>query len=165
MHKFVRCQTHSKCPSVQGWYLVLKPGDMDTLMKLHKGLCWVYYGKYGLDPHYSDDALYNPTRLAALWLGAVEKYLFNKVTLAINYSGGMFPLDSAKVLEEREFQRLTFPKACEPERITISKWPEGRHYYLVSNLNRIFTPYRYNTYQAAERAAKGYTNHIVSKGC
>ncbi len=77
----------------------------------------------------------------------------------------MLPLDSVTVLESRESQRLAFPKACEPERIIISRWPEGRHYYLISNLHRIFTPHRYTTYQAAEQAAKEYTDHIVSKGC
>jgi len=168
VYKFIRCQTHSKCPSVQGWYLVLEPGDIDTLMKFHKGVCWLYYGKFGLDPHYSESEsawLYSPARLAALWLDTVEKHLVNGVTLAINSFSGMLPLSKVEVLEECESQRLVFPKTCEPEQITISRWPRSRHYYLTSNLNRIFTPYRYNTYQAAERAAKWYTDHIISKGC
>ncbi len=37
MYRFVRCQTHPKYPNLQGWYLVLKPDDLLTLVDLHHG--------------------------------------------------------------------------------------------------------------------------------
>ncbi len=168
MYKFVYCQTHPKCPNVRGWYLILEPGDLDTLMELHRGVMGFYYHKFGLDPHYQKPelgALYHPIRLAAVWLTSVEKFLFNRITLAVNSAGGMIPLDSVKVLVEEESERFIWPNRWTLETITISRWPRGRHYHLSSNRNRIFVPAKHNTYEDARQVAQMYTTKIRDKGC
>lgn len=168
MYKFVRCQPHAKCPDLQGWYLVLEPDDVDTLMKLHKGVTGLYYHKFGLDPHYQKPELgilYHPMRLSAGRFTSVEKFLFSGITLAVNSSGGMIPLDSVKVLVAEESERLIWPDRWLFETITISRWPRGRHYYLSSNRNRIFVPTKHGTYEGAHQVAKMYTTNIQDKGC
>lgn len=168
-YRFVRCQTHPKCPDVIGWYLVLEPGDIDTLMKLHKGVCYFYFHKFGMDPHLKPDTkegyLKNPVRLAASWLQSIEKFLLEGITLAINSNGGIAPLDSVTILSEHQRETISWPDYYDDEVITISRWPEGRHYYLSSNKDRIFVPPKYVEYKAAHHAAQRYTNHINSKGC
>lgn len=104
-YRFVRCQTHPKCPDVIGWYLVLEPSDVDTLMKLHKGVANLYFFKFGMDPHLKPDSeegvLKNPVRLAAMWLQAVEKQLWEGA-LCVNSNGGCVPLNSVKVLGSKQ---------------------------------------------------------------
>jgi len=168
MYKFVRCQPHTKCPSLQGWYLVLEPADIETLMKLHKSIAGFYYHKFGLDPHIvqSVEAFwYNPVRLAGMWLGSIEKYLAAGITLAVNSVGGMIPLDSVRVIAETETPKLIWPGGYRDEVITISRWSKGKHYYLSSNKDRIFVPGKHNTYANAVREAQMYTDNIQDKGC
>jgi len=169
MYHFARCQPDAGCPDLQGWYLILEPDDLDALMALHKGVASLYYCKYGMDPHLKPDSdegfLKNPIRLAALWLGTVEKFLSAGTTLAVNSSGGMIPLDSVKVLATVEQEKMVWPDLYDDEKITISRWPEGKHYYLSSNKNRVFVPPSYNSYTDAYAAARKYTENIHAKGC
>lgn len=168
MYKFVYCQPHAKCPDLKGWYLILEPDDVDTLMELHKGVAGLYFRKFGLDPHYNKPELatfYNPIRLAATWFTTVEKFLFTGTTLAVNSSGGWLPLDSVKVLKGEVSKKFIWPDRWLWETITISRWPEGRHYYLSSNRDRIFIPNKYSTYEDALQVAQMYTKNIEDKGC
>ena len=165
MYRFVRCQPHSKCHDLQGWYLVLKPGDLTTFMNLHMGICGFYYSRFKRDPHIQLASLHSPVRLANLWLKGVEKFRAAGITLIVNSSGGIMPLDSAKVLSEIECEKMIWPNFCADEVITISRWPERPHYYLSSNKNRVFVPAKYNTYPAALKAAEGYSKNVKSKGC
>lgn len=168
MYRFVRCQPHAEYPGFQGWYLVLKPDDIDALMELHKGVANFYYRKFGMDPHITESEMamaYNPIILTAKWLCSVEHFLLVGTTLVINQSGGMVPLDSVKVLAEIESERMTWPNCYEDEVVTISRWPKGQHYYLSSNKNRIFVPPKYIQYFSALQAAKKYTDNVKSKGC
>lgn len=166
MYRFARCQTHSKCPDIQGWYLILEPDDVDTLTELHKGIANFYYHKFGMDPHLMESEMamaYNPIRLTAIWLRSIEKFLSAGTTLAINQSGGMMPLDSVKVLATVESEKMVWSTLYENEVITISRWPEGHHYYLSSNKNRVFVPSKYVEYKDAVQAAKRYTDNIEEK--
>jgi hypothetical protein len=168
MYRFVRCQPHHKCPDLQVWYLILEPDDVDTLMTLHKGITALYYHKFGLDPYITKSELatfYNPIQLAAQWFQTIESLLFVGITLAINSSGGMIPLDSMKVLAEVVSERLVWPGYDKDEIITISRWPRGRHYHLSSDKNRVFIPAKYNTYESARQMAQKYTDNIQVKGC
>jgi len=166
-YRFVRCQTHPKCPDVIGWYLVLEPGDIDTLMKLHKGVAYLYFHKFGMDPHLKPDSeegvLKNPIRLAAGWLRSVENFLAEGTTLAVNSNGGIVPLDSVKILSEQENEKLNWPDYYDDEVITISHWSGGTHYYLSSNKGRVFVPSKYATHKAARVTAEHYTSHIETK--
>lgn len=164
-YRFVRCQTHPKCPDTQGWYLILEPGDLDTLEQVHRGVVHFYYYKFGLDPHIEKSELalfYNPIRLGANWLQTVEKFLFEGTTLAVNPSGGVTPLDSMIILAEIISEELDWPNHFEGEIIKISRWPKGQHYYLTSNKNRVFIPPSHKTYEQALRVAKKYTFEIRS---
>jgi len=170
MYHFARCQPHPKCPDLQGWYLILEPNDLDALMKLHRGVANLYFSKFGMDPHIKPDSvegvLKNPVRLAAMWLRTVEKFLTAGTTLAVNFCGGMVPLDSVKVLAEIESERMNWPNDYDQEEIvTISRWPEGKHFYLSSNKDRVFVPPSYSQYKDAHRVAEKYTNNIRDKGC
>lgn len=168
MYRFVRCQTHPDCPNLQGWYLVLKTDDVDTLMELQEGVANLHYSKFSMDPHIAESEMamaYNPTVLATKWLRSIEHFLLNGITLAINQSGGMVPLDSVKILAEIESEEIVWPDCYADEVVTISRWPAGRHYYLSSNKNRIFVPPWYIDYKAALHAAKKYTDNVKSKGC
>jgi hypothetical protein len=165
MYHFARCQLHSKCPDLQGWCLILKPDDFDTLLELHKGVVSLYFHKFGLDPHITGSSPYNPIKLAQGWFQSAEKLLLIGTTLAVNSSGGMFPLEGVKVLSTLEKETMTWPDLYDDEVITISCWSGGRHYYLSSNKDRIFAPSKYVEYQAARQAAERYTDNIDDKEC
>ena len=169
MYKFIRCQPHAKCPDLHGWYLILRPDDLDTLIRIHRGVCGLLYHKFGLDPRTPESEFLgmvcNPINLAAGWLVAVEKHLAAGIALAINSSGGWFPLSRMKILVEEESTRLIWPDKYKNEVVTISRWPEGRHYYLSSNKNRVFTSGKHNTYKDALQVARMYTANIQDKGC
>ncbi len=166
MYRFARCQPHAKCPDLQGWYLILKPDDLDALMKLHKGVANLYFTKFGMDPHLKPDSeegvLKNPVRLAGLWLGSVEKFLSAGTTLAVNFCGGMIPLDSVKVLATVESELMNWPNHYPDEVITISRWPDAQHFYLSSNKDRVFVPPKWTEYDDAHWIAKKYTDNIKS---
>ena len=166
MYSFVRGQTRPAGPAdLQGWYLVLKPDDVDTFMELHLGVAGFYYSKFGMDPHITEFEIgYNPIVLVTKWLSSIEHYRLNDTTLAINSSGGMVPLDSVKVLAETRSKKMIWPTLYEDEIITISRWPECRHYYLSSNKSRIFVPPKYIDYKAAVLAAEKYTDNVKTKG-
>ena len=51
MYRFVYGQPHAQVKNLKGWYLILEPGDVDTLMKLHRGVTRAYFYKFGLNPH------------------------------------------------------------------------------------------------------------------
>lgn len=164
-YRFVRCQTHPKCPDIQGWFFVLKPSDTDALEQVHTGVVHFYYNKFGLDPHIAKSELaplYNPIRLGAMWLQTVEKFLFEGITLAVNPSGGVTPLSDMIVLTEVVSEKLAWPNYHKNEVIKISRWDRGRHYYLSSNKNRVFVPPCHKTHEEALRIAKKYTTEIRS---
>jgi len=170
MYTFVYGQPHAKVKNRREWYLILEPGDVDTLMKLHKGVTLAYFYKFGFDPPVFKSellaSLYHPMRLAASWLESVEKFLATGVTLAVNFAGGMLPLDSVEVFTEEKSKRLLWPRyKYRNEVITISHWPEGRHYHLSSDKGRVFTTSKYNTYALAHQVARMYTKNIQDKGC
>jgi hypothetical protein len=162
MYRFVRCQTHPKCPNLIGWYLVIEQGDIDVLMKLHRGVATMYLQQFGGDPHLLNSelaSLYHPVMLAAKWLNTVMQETFNRPIL-VNFKGGWMTFDGVLVLGEITSDKLIWPKQFDDEVITIGKYPDGRHYYLSSNRGRLFAPPKHTTYQAAAQVAKQYTDQI-----
>jgi hypothetical protein len=129
-------------------------------MKVHKGVTILYFFKFGMNPHIQADEdrkdLYNPIKLAALWLQTIERYLLNGETILVNSNGGIMPLAGTKILETVESDNIHWDDRFDDERITISRWPQAKHYYLASNKNRVFVPSKYNTYEEAEREALRY---------
>ncbi len=163
MYRFIRCQPHPRCPDLQGWYLVLKPDDWESLMDLHKGMAGLYYAKFGPDTPLVKSAYMGPLGLAALWLQSVEKLLGAGTTIAVNSCGGILLLKGLTILAELESKKMVWPDTYPGEIITISKWPEGRHYYLSSNQDRVFVPSKYVQYKDAKEAASRYTDQIRDK--
>ncbi len=163
MYQFARYQLS---PDLQGWYLVLKPNDIDTLMELHKGVAHLYFSKFALDPPPAVaklPGLYRPIEMAASWLQTVSKQLLDGVSLVVNSKGGWLPLADVKVLSTIESETMSWPNIYEDEVITISRWPKGLHFYLSSNKDRIFSPGKYHKYEDALRVAKKYTEDIRTK--
>ena len=68
----------------------------------------------------------------------------------------MFPARETTILETTESDKIDWAIRYEDERITISRWPEAKHYYLCSNRNRMFVPDKYNEYADALKAARRY---------
>jgi len=112
-------------------------------------------------------SLYNPIKLAAGWLQTADKFLIEGETILVNVNGGMLSAKEVKILETVESDDIDWDVRYEDEKITISRWPEGRHYYLCSNKNRVFIPDKYNDYADALKAARRYVPvaRIISKGC
>lgn len=165
-YRFIRCAPNKKYPNLQGWYLVLTYNNRTQLEKLHKGIANLYYRKFGMDPHYSKpdiNWLYNPIKLAAKWFETVLSTLASGEVLAVNSSGGWLPLAGIKILEKIESDELRWPDRFPGEIITISRWPDGRHYYLTSNRERIFYPTKFYSIARAEQEARKYTDNIREK--
>ena len=135
-YRFHRCQPHFKCPNLTGWYLELRPDDPETLMKVHRGVVNLYFFRFGQDPHIQADencrALYNPIKLAAGWLQSMEHYLLRNETVVVNVNGDIMPMDGVKILETVESDDLHWSNRFDDERITLSKWPETKHWYLAA---------------------------------
>jgi len=151
-YTFHCCQPHAKCPTLTGWYLVLRPDDLETLIKIHRGVCVLYFLQKS--PLY-----YNPIKLAALWLASIENYLVAGETVLVNSSGGIMPFNGTIILETVESNDLHWNDRYDDEEITISRWPQGKHWYLVSNKERVFIPAKYSSYTEARTEALRYAPH------
>ena len=170
MYRFARCIPNPKCPDTQGWYLVLKPHDLATFMELHIGVANFYFCKFGSGgPPLKGPDLgvpRNPIRLAELWLETIEKFRAAGTTLVVNRNGGALPLDSVEVVTEIESEKMYWPRERGSfEVITISRWLQSQHYYLSSNMGRVFVPPKYAHYEDARLVAEMYTDKIEDRGC
>jgi hypothetical protein len=157
-YRFHRCQTHAKLPDLQGWYLEVQPDDNDTLFRLHRGVAHLHFAKFGMDPHIKPDSdqgiLYNPLKLAAQWLVGIERCLTAGEAVLVNSNGGLMPLDGTIILETRDLAEIDWPDDfSDDEIVTISRWPEAKHYYLSSSQDRVFVPEKYTIDTAARRIA------------
>jgi hypothetical protein len=169
MYRFVRYQPDKRFPDLQEWYLVLKPNDFDALMKLHMGIARFYFVKFGSGGSNAKEGAalgLNPVHMASKWLEVVGAAQMRGETLLVNKAGGWCPLNEDQVCSEKQSKWLAWPDYYEDEIITISRYalPEARHYYLTSNKERIFSPPKHNTYEAAQQMAHRYTDNIQIKG-
>jgi hypothetical protein len=151
VYKFLRVQL---APKLEGVYVELRPDDLALCMELHVGVCNLYFQKFGLDPHAV--GYYNPIKLGTSWLSTVNACSRRGETVLVNERGGLVLKKSVTVLAEVSTPTLIWPTRYEDEIITISKWPEGDHYYLCSSRQRLFVPERYDTFDEAHEAAWVY---------
>ena len=95
------------------------------------------------------------------------RYLLRGETLLLNMSGGMMPMAGATILDTVESEELIWPDRHDDERITLSRWPQGRHWYLSSTTNRVFIPLKYVSYEEALKVARRYVPaaRIRTKEC
>jgi hypothetical protein len=137
-------------------------------MELHEGVAHFYFVKFGSGGSNAAAAALgiNPIHMAAKWLEAVGAAQMRGETLVVNKVGGWSQFREDQVCSEKQSEQLTWPDYYEDEVITISMYelPEARHYYLTSNKERIFSPPKHNTYEAAERVAHIYTDNVQTKG-
>ncbi len=168
-YRFHRCQPHAKCPNLTGWYLEWHPDDVETVMKVHKGVVSLYFFKFGQDPHVQKErcSFYDPATLGAWWLQSVEHYLLRGETLLVNSNGGIMPMDGTIILETAESDDLHWDDRFNDEQITISRWPVGRHWYLSSTKGRVFCPAKYDSLAEVRREAERYVpaDRIRMKEC
>ena len=166
-YQFYRCQPHDDLPNITGWYLELRPGDVETLEKIHRGVTAQYFFKYDRNPHIQADecyrAFYNPVTLAAKWLQCVERFLSAGEALLVNANGGFIPQDGVRILDYIESDSLRWPDPRDDEIITISRWPAGQHWYLSSNKHRVFCPSKYDSLDEALCEAHRYVPAVRVK--
>jgi hypothetical protein len=160
-YRFHLCQPHAKCPDLTGWYLEIRPDDAETVMKVHKGVAYLYFFKFGMDPHIQKDEVlrfhYGPVKLAARWLQTVEHYLLRGEAILVNSNGGIMPLEDAIILETVESDNISWNDRFDDEVITLSRWPQAKHWYLSSSKHqRVFVPGKYDTYDEAYWEALRY---------
>jgi|WetSurMetagenome_2_1015567.scaffolds.fasta_scaffold48853_6 hypothetical protein len=142
MYRFHLCNTDLRFPDLQDWRIEIQPNDLDTLMKIHRGVAAVYLSRGG------DDWL----MLSAQWFQSAVLYLW-KGPIVVNSCGGLLPLEDVVVLDTVDSEELDFHVRYDDEIITISRWPQGHHYYLASNKLRIFDPVKYISFAGAYQAA------------
>lgn len=155
-YRFVRCQVHPAFADVQGWFLEVAENDPELLESLRRSIAAKYRSMFGEDAHGKPGAS-NAELLADRWLRSLEEELQEGEVL-VNPAGGFVAKHDLIVLAEIESDDLTWPEHLDDEVIAISKWPKGKHYYLSSNRERVFVPEKFNTYQAAKRAALRYVS-------
>ena len=63
---------------------------------------------------------------------SIERYLLAGEIVLVNSSGGFMPADGTPILETVESDNLHWDERFDDERITISRWPKGKHWYLSS---------------------------------
>jgi hypothetical protein len=175
-YRFHLCQPHAKCPDLTGWYLELRPDDAETVIKVHRSVAVLYFFRFGQNPHITPTdsektdelgAFYNPIKLAAQWLCTVEHYLLRGETLLVNSNGGIMPMEGAIIFDTVESSKLHWNDRFEDEIVTVSRWPQAKHWYLASSKHRVFIPGKYNSYDEAHREALRYvpTERIKTKEC
>ncbi|MFA5344759.1 MAG: hypothetical protein WC315_00575 [Candidatus Omnitrophota bacterium] len=127
-------------------------------MDLHLGVVSSYCTRFGRNPHADPTNIYNPVQLANQWTAMLTKLLKQDGKVLVNSCGGFLPLTNIRILSWIDATKLRWPDIYADEIITISRWPEGRHYYLSSNHNRIFVPAKFSTYAGARELATVYVN-------
>ncbi|MCK9570176.1 hypothetical protein M0R72_14625 [Candidatus Pacearchaeota archaeon] len=163
MYRFHRCNTDPRFPDLQDWRIEIRPDDPETLEKIHRGVAAAYLARFSQDPHLKDNPNYHWLKLGAQWLQTAEKLLWEG-PIVVNINGGTLLLSEVVVLETVETAEIDFNVRFENEVITISRWPEGKHFWLASNKYRIFVPDKHNTYAAARKHALHYVPAERIKG-
>ena len=88
----------------------------------------------------------------------MAKFLQRGDTILLNRNGGYCFLKDHTILEQRELDTMMFPPAdTTEERITVSRYPGCKHYYLSSNMiGRIFANNQFWKQETAIEAARQY---------
>jgi hypothetical protein len=130
---------------------------------MHRVWLGKVYKRYGTDPHLQQNPEYliastfNVPNLTKSWHDTLMR-LLDRGKVLFNCCGGMMALDGAvtilKTIKRKEF---VWPEDDKPETITISRWPDGIHYYLTSSLNREF-PNKYKSLSYATKIARRYVD-------
>ncbi|KKL95459.1 hypothetical protein LCGC14_1854360 [marine sediment metagenome] len=140
---------------------LLRIEDFDTAHEIHQSVCAKLYQTVGADPHNfrngkpvgPHSAFMNPVHLGAKWLQTADKFIIAKSHILVNKVGGIVPPGRFTILDTFESETLQWPDTDETEKITLSKWPRGRHWYLKSSTGRIFSPVKMGSLKEAKEVA------------
>jgi len=146
-YTFIKTQLNH-CPNVTGWYLKWNTNDSAMLSDLHQFVTVTALLSYKDNPHLQKSVKegdvyayhHNPVVRGQKWIATIEKYRSQSPYLLINKAGGWMFLDNGvKVIGEIQSDKFQFPtdEIDKRERITISIWPDGKHYYLTSSKNTV----------------------------
>jgi len=151
---------------LEGWFLKLPLEDQELITRIHGMVTRNLYTIQKNDPHLqppknqdptSPNIFYNPVRLGAAWLCAVEKqFLRGERFIFVNSAGGWMPYVERDIKATIRQNKLSWPTTYDDEIITVSRWPNAAHWYLSSNKNRLFDPGKYGTIEMARQAASAY---------
>lgn len=178
----------NKCPNVKDWKLVIfpennisfgiiKPDSIldESLDKSLQAYSYHYFSnshinlddqlkRYESSNEYPTGLFYSvishPMLLDSMKRQNIEKHLQNGEIIYINRSGGYCIAKGFTILEIIESDKLIFPKEIKSkEKITISKYPAGDHWYLSSNMiGRIFEENGFNKQDDAIEKALQYVS-------
>ncbi len=163
-YRFVKIKVHPRIPDLFGWYLVITKDDINLFFDTHRHTAQSMFMKFHRDPHLYDQKtwkpvgdmadFYNPVRLSAGWLETAEKAMGQYGVIYVNPAGGMI-YGTVEIVDEIENERLVFPTPPDPDLlITISRWGDGRHFYLSSKQRPVLSEQnKFNTIKEAHDEA------------
>jgi hypothetical protein len=164
MYTFVKVQCHPKIPSLTGWYLKISKGDMISYSDFQLSMV-AKIARQKIDPHIKTEKipswwmkLFSPLAQSKKWTEVTSFYIC-KHDLLFNKDGGWMFFNPKYLLETCTSDILKFPEETyKHEIITIKKWPQGKHWYLTSSVERIFVPEKHNTIKEARELAEQYVD-------
>lgn len=166
-YTFVRVSPDHRIPQLQGWYLKVHKYDFELHDKLIKAMtnarAWKYFqnkDNFESDGHTRTlvAEITHPMKMCPRWVNTLHT-LFKENTYAlVNHNFGLcnYPEHEADVHAEFESTEYAFPVLYDDELMTVSRWPEGEHWYVTSNKERIMVPEKHDTLEAAVKAAAVY---------
>jgi hypothetical protein len=170
MFEFVNCRADPRFDATC-WYLIVRGDDQKTFEAVHKGVCHMLYHRFDADPHIQRDkerepgmySIFNVAHMGGMWCQGIEK-MFSAYGLALVGTRGGFrpgPCEESEVLARIKRRELIWPDA--DAEITVSKWPEGRHWYLSAKGGMVFSPHRFNTQKGAVEWATKISSNVKVK--
>jgi hypothetical protein len=169
-YRFCLCSPDKRFPNERAWYLKINEASQEQIVEVFDRLKPSLELKFGYNHHFfnqhtgepsSDMAIiFHPTILGGYWISnAIDLYEKYQV-LYVGEKGQMFPPkpETFIVHSEKVYPSLQFPTISPTESIIITKWKDGRHYYLESSIGRIFSEPRYYTYREAFEEASQYVD-------
>lgn len=163
---FAKIKVHPKL-DLTAWYLVLRRGMMDKVMDLHRSAAIAMFLKFHHNPHLynqktweplnAESEFYNPVKLSAGWLQTAMNGLKQFGVIYIGTAHGVLFGENIEVLEERASEKFEWPTdSKEGVTITVSSWPDGKHYYLTASNNQVFSKPKFDTLSQAMCEARKY---------
>jgi len=154
MYTFAEIAPDKRFVNNKAWYLKLPKEEIELMFRLHKSVTTKLFLRDGNDPHMFNKAgqptcemavIMNPIALGAKWVMSVECFFGMFDYIFVNAVGGFVPPSGIQVFKEITSGDLLWPGAYVDEKITMSRWEAGTHYYLVSSKGRIFVPEKFDT--------------------
>jgi len=141
-YRFIYSKPH---PAVEAcWHVHL---TFENMHVFHEGVCQSLFMQQKRDPHLQIEAedspgrtgpIMHPTILGGGWVVGVVRTLCENKMLLVNYRGGWHASNKKNIIHEFTGKYSDWPRKAEkegakPEKIIISRWPKGAHYYISSS--------------------------------